>query len=100
MLKSVWLAIASICLWAGAALAMTLPPGFVAEDVAPGAALDTPVGIAFLPGGRLLVAEKRGRVLAIANGVKPASSMWSGEGEVLDNFDRGLHGRSGFERCR
>jgi glucose/arabinose dehydrogenase len=67
-----------------------VPPGFSIESAAPGAPFDTPTGIAFLPGGRLLVAEKRGRVIAVENGVKRPTPMWSGESEVLNSGDRGL----------
>ncbi len=68
----------------------SVPASFVVEDVAPGAALNTPVGITFMQDGRMLVAEKRGRVYAIKNGSKYPTPMWAGENEVLNNGDRGL----------
>ncbi len=77
---------------ATAAGAVNLPPDFVVEDVAPGAGFNTPTGVAFLPGGRMLVAEKRGRVYAVTNGVKYPTPLWSRENEVLNNGDRGLLG--------
>src|SRR5205085_8113818 len=48
--------------------------------------------IAFLPSGRLLVAEKRGVVSVAENGAPSARPLWSAEREVLDNGDRGLVG--------
>ncbi len=72
--------------------AATVPPLFVDQDVAGGAVFDTPTAIAYLPGGRLLVTEKRGRVYTVTNGVKSATPMWSRENEVLDDGDRGLLG--------
>jgi len=70
--------------------AINLPAGFVAEDVAPGAAFVNPTQVAFLPGGRMLVAEKRGRVWIVNNGVKNATPLWQADNEVLDESDRGL----------
>src|SRR2546428_7852221 len=77
---------------AAPARAVTVPDGFVVEDAAPGAAFDTPTAIAFLPGGRMLVAEKRGRIVTVTNGVKSASPLWARETEVHDDGDRGLLG--------
>jgi glucose/arabinose dehydrogenase len=70
--------------------AITLPPDFVAENAAPGVAWNTPVNLAFLPDGRMLVAEKRGRVYIVTNGVRNSTPIWSREAEVLNNGDRGL----------
>ena len=67
-----------------------VPSQFVVEDVAPGAAFNTPVNVAFFPGGRMLVAEKRGRVYTVVNGVKSANPLWQSENEILNNGDRGL----------
>jgi glucose/arabinose dehydrogenase/chitodextrinase len=72
------------------ALAVSVPPNFVVENIAPGATFTVPTGIAYMPGGRLLVCEKRGRVYFITNGVKSAQPLWSREMEVLDETDRGL----------
>jgi glucose/arabinose dehydrogenase len=75
------------------AAAIQLPPQFVADDVVTsGGPLDNPVAIAFLPGGRLLVAEKDGRVWSVKNGVRSASPMVDLQNEVLGNGDRGLLG--------
>src|SRR5690242_9965784 len=82
----------AVCFAAPAGAVAFVPANFVAEDVAPGAAFNTPVAIAYLPGGRLLVAEKRGRVYAVVNGVKNPTPMWSRENEVLNVDDRGLLG--------
>ncbi|MBI1796658.1 MAG: PQQ-dependent sugar dehydrogenase [Candidatus Eisenbacteria bacterium] len=60
------------------------------ENVAPGAVFTVPTGLAYMPGGRLLVAEKRGRVYFITNGVKSANPLWSAETEILNETDRGL----------
>lgn len=44
----------------------TMPPGFVAEDVATGLGMVT--DFAFLPGNRILVTTKQGQVLLVNNG--------------------------------
>lgn len=49
------------------------PPGFTLRTLATG--LDLPTAVAYTPGGRLLVAEKSGRVLAVREG---------GADEVID----------------
>ena len=68
----------------------SVPSQFVVEDVAPGANFNTPVGVAFFPGGRMLVAEKRGRVYTVVNGTKSVNPLWQADNEVLNNGDRGL----------
>jgi glucose/arabinose dehydrogenase/PKD repeat protein len=78
--------------FAVSARAITLPPDFVTENAAPGVAWDTPVNIAFLPDGRMLVAEKRGRVWVVKDGVRHPTPVWSREAEVLNHHDRGLLG--------
>lgn len=77
---------------AAPARAIILPANFVAEDVAPGAGFVVPTSIAFMPDGRLLVAEKQGRVWVVKNGVKNPVPMWQSQAEVLDEADRGLLG--------
>ena len=67
-----------------------MPSLFKVDTV--GTGFDTPTAIAFLPGGRMLVAEKRGRVYSLLNGVKSSSPVWSRENEVLNEHDRGLLG--------
>lgn len=85
------LAFALACALAAPARAFeVLPPGFVLEDVASGAAFTMPVGLAYLPDGALLVAEKRGQVRVVRNGVVLPQPMWQAENEVLNNGDRGL----------
>ena len=74
------------------AAAATVPPQFVDENIAPGSTFTDPTAIAYLPGGRLLVAEKRGRVYSITQGVKSANPLWSRENEVMNDGDRGLLG--------
>jgi len=72
------------------ARAITVPNNFVVEDIAPGAGFVTPTSIAPLPDGRILVAEKRGRVWMVKNGVKLPTPVWQHDSEVLDSYDRGL----------
>src|SRR5262245_3024826 len=48
--------------------------------------------MAFLPGGRMLVAEKGGKVWAVTNGTRHPTPLWAGENEVLNESDRGLLG--------
>ncbi|HYM79932.1 MAG TPA: PQQ-dependent sugar dehydrogenase [Candidatus Limnocylindria bacterium] len=72
--------------------AVTVPSQFVVENPAPGVGFDTPVAMAFLPSGRMLVAEKRGRVYSVWNGVKHSTPMLSRENEVLNEHDRGFLG--------
>ena len=77
-------------LWAG--IAAALPPGFVLEEVAPGAAFDVPTSIAFLPDGRLIVGEKSGLVWVVQGTAKLPTPMWDGRAEILDIGDAGLTG--------
>jgi len=67
-------------------------PDFQAEDAAPGAGFTIPIGIAFLPDGRFFVAEKRGRVYEVRNGVRQPNPTVAIEAEVLNANDRGLLG--------
>lgn len=93
LLSSALLIVAIATLAASPSLAApAVPPQFVVEDVAPGAAFSIPVGIAFFPGGRMLVAEKGGRVFTVKNGVKHPTPLWDRQSEVLSNGDRGLLG--------
>lgn len=85
-----WLAPLWLALSALPSAAITLPAGFVADNATPAAAWDTPVALAFLPDGRYLVAEKRGVVWMVTNGVKSATPLWDRRNEVLDINDRGL----------
>jgi glucose/arabinose dehydrogenase len=71
---------------AGAAQAQTLPPGFVAEALP--WAFDYPTKMLFIPGGRLLVAEKGGIVYVVDGAVR--HPLWVREEEVLNTDDRGL----------
>jgi glucose/arabinose dehydrogenase len=70
--------------------AINVPPGFVVDNVVHGSTFDLPVAVAFLPDGRFLVAEKRGRVYVVENGVKHPTPLWESEDEVLNLDDRGL----------
>lgn len=68
------------------AAALQLPAGFVAESLP--WSFDVPTKIAFLPDGRLLVAEKGGIVYVVAGNTRHA--LWVREDEVLNTDDRGL----------
>src|SRR2546427_740013 len=70
--------------------AVTVPPGFVVENAVPGFGFNAPVAVAFLPDGRWLVAERRGRVFIVQNGVKNPTPLINIEAEVLYREDRGL----------
>ena len=65
-----------------------LPPGFVAEPVVGG--WNQPIDMAFLPDGRLLVAEKAGLVWMVDGGVKSAAPILDLTEEVGDFGSRGL----------
>jgi glucose/arabinose dehydrogenase len=80
---------------APAALVPAVPaaaPGFLVEDAIPGSHIEAPVGLAFTPDGRLLVADVPGRVWVIENGVQLPVPMWAHEKEVEINGDCGLLG--------
>jgi glucose/arabinose dehydrogenase len=81
----------SSCLAARSASAVSVPSGFLLENVAP-AGFNQPTAMAFTPDGRIFVAEKRGVVRAVVNGTKLANPVWDGQTEVLNNGDRGLIG--------
>jgi glucose/arabinose dehydrogenase len=68
----------------------TLPPDFVLENVVTSGTFSAPIALTWLPDGRMLVGEKRGRIWAVKNGVKNATPMWVGDAEVLNSFDRGF----------
>lgn len=74
------------------ARALDIVPDFVVDNAVLGAAFDVPVCIKFLPDGRLLVLEKRGRLWVAKDGVRHPVPMWSREAEVLSNDDRGALG--------
>lgn len=75
-----------------AAAQPVLPPGFVVENVVAGAPFTVPTSLAVLPDGRLLVAEKGGKVWVVKSGVRHPVPFWDGEHEVLDSVERGLLG--------
>ena len=72
--------------------AISVPPQFVVESLTPGTNFDTPTTMAYLPGGRLLVAEKGGRVWSVHLGVRHSTPLIDLSNEVLDSGDRGLIG--------
>jgi glucose/arabinose dehydrogenase len=68
------------------ASAIQLPAGFTIETLP--WTFDVPTRIAFLPDGRLLVAEKGGIVYVVSGNVR--HPLWVREDEVLNTDDRGL----------
>ena len=92
MLCALGSAVLSLCAMSPAFAVPAMPPQFTWDEIAPGAGWNTPVGIAFFPGGRMLVAEKRGRVYTVSNNVRSVNPLWQSENEILDNGDRGLLG--------
>jgi glucose/arabinose dehydrogenase len=78
-------------LWAGSRVAgLVLPANFVQDVVASG--LTLPTDIAFLPDGRLLIAEKDGVVRIVKNGSLLPTPFISITSQVNDYWDRGLVG--------
>jgi glucose/arabinose dehydrogenase len=69
---------------------MTLPAGFSYDVVAGG--FFSPTAFAFLPDGRILVAEKPGVVRLIKNGVLLPTPFIDLTDRINSNFDRGLLG--------
>jgi glucose/arabinose dehydrogenase len=68
----------------------TLPPGFASDTVASG--FNLPTTMAFLPDGRLLVAEKSGRVEMVKDGVVQPTPFADLSDHVNNYWDRGLVG--------
>lgn len=89
-LRIAFLAGAVAALSVSYAEAVVVPPNFVVENAVPNVTFEIPTRIAFLPDGRMLVAEKRGRVWMVANGVRNPVPFWESEDEVLNEGDRGL----------
>ncbi len=75
---------------ASAATAQSLPAGFSEDIVALG--LDGPVDFAFLPDGRILIAEKRGVVRVHKNGALLPMPLIDLSSRVNDYWDRGMVG--------
>jgi glucose/arabinose dehydrogenase len=69
-----------------------LPPGFVAEDATPNDAFLDPTAMAFVGEQRFLVAEQRGVVWMVDQGVKLTTPVIDLSDEVLGAGDRGLLG--------
>jgi glucose/arabinose dehydrogenase len=78
---------------AGPAQAVTLPSGFQEVVVVPGGApgLEWPAAMAFLPDGRILVAELGGQIRLVANGALVAGPLLAMP-EVEFFWERGLLG--------
>lgn len=76
---------------AQAGAAISLPPGFSQSTVVSG--LDSPVGMAFLPDGRLLIIEKNsGKVRVWAGGVPSTPATATAPGLNTSGSERGLLG--------
>ena len=73
-----------------AAPAAAVPSGFVDEVVVGG--LTDPTALAFLPDGRILVAQKHGLVRVIKNGAVLPTPLIDLSSRVNDYWDRGLLG--------
>src|SRR6185436_7709128 len=76
--------LAALGLSGGSAGAVTVPDGFVVENAVPGGGFVIPTKIAFLPGGRMLVAEKGGAVWTVTHGIMHPTPLWDGSQEVLN----------------
>src|SRR4249920_1882730 len=85
-MRALVLALAITAFAARTARALTLPAGCT-DEVLP-FTFDVPTKLAFLPDGRLLVAEKGGIVYVVDGATR--TSLWVREDEVLNTDDRGL----------
>ncbi|MEA2576235.1 MAG: hypothetical protein QOH93_3533, partial [Chloroflexia bacterium] len=65
-----------------------LPPGFVQVPIATGLAY--PTSFAFVPGGRIFIAEKRGVVRVLKDGALLAAPLLDLSSQVNDYWDRGM----------
>jgi glucose/arabinose dehydrogenase len=70
------------------ARAQVYPPGFQDEFVVGG--LQEPTTFLFVPDGRMLIAERRGRVRVVANGTLLSTSMLTLS--VVTDYEQGLLG--------
>ncbi len=86
------LIVPALLIVAAPAAAVTLPTDFSADNMTPGQTFVAPTAIAFVPDGRMFVAEKGGRVYLVTNGVKPSTPVVDLRAEVLDKNDKGLLG--------
>jgi len=80
----------SLLLFLSSAFAGTLPTGFTESNVVTG--LTSPIGMAFLPDGRIIVIEQAGRVRLVVNGVLRTAPMLDITAEVLYGGEQGLLG--------
>jgi glucose/arabinose dehydrogenase len=70
--------------------AVSVPAGFIVETIALG--LDLPTAFAFLPDGRILIAEKRGVVRVYKNGTLLPTPFIDITNRVNSYWDRGMLG--------
>ncbi len=73
-----------------AAHAILLPSGF--SDSTLPFSFSFPTDLAFLPDGRMVVAEKRGQVWIVDAAGAGRTLLWDGQNEVLNNAEVGLMG--------
>jgi len=85
-----WIFGAVLAAFTNLAAAQSLPPNFIEDIVASN--LDLPIGLATLPDGRLLIAQKGGVVRLIKNGVMQPAPFIDLTARVNDYWDRGLLG--------
>lgn len=90
--RPITLALPLLALLAAPLGAASVPVPFVVENAVPGVAFTNPTSLAWLPGGRMLVMEKGGKIWSVKNGVKSAAPMLDINAEVFDNADRGMLG--------
>ncbi|MFQ5605996.1 MAG: DNRLRE domain-containing protein, partial [bacterium] len=91
-IKEICLALALLSLSVRPVFSQNLPRDFVLRNAASGKKFNLPVGIAFAPGNRIYVTEKRGKVYVIHNNNKISTPFINLEGEVLSNESNGLLG--------
>ena len=68
----------------------TLPTGFTESNVVTG--LTSPIGMAFLPDGRILVIEQAGRGRLVVNNFLRTAPLLDITADVLDGGEQGLLG--------
>ena len=89
--KALWATMAvALLLAAPARAATTLPTGFSEQTLVSG--LSQPMAVAWTPDGRMLIAEKSGRLKVAAAGASTASTVLDISARVNSNHDRGMLG--------
>ncbi len=88
--KALWATMAVLFMLAAPARGATLPTGFQEQTLVAG--LSQPMGVAFTPDGRTLIAEKPGRLKVAAAGAGSATTVLDISSRVNSNHDRGMLG--------